>query len=223
MPKQVLVFLCVAACGGGEIVGAGPRSSDGGDRPVPDARGTADGHFAPGDGSAGTTDGAQMATDGRAGGNDAMSEACAGGPLAAPIPGCAPPAPPTTGDPHQDCVNRINQLRAECQCLPPLARWNEAEACVAKDAEYDVDHGPHAGFGDGICTPQGFAQNECPGWPSIEQTITGCLQQMWDEGPGEPYSEHGHYINMTNPDYSQVACGFFTTSGGEVWAVQNFR
>jgi hypothetical protein len=46
---------------------------------------------------------------------------------------------------------------------------------------------------------------------------------MWDEGPGEPYSVHGHYINMTNPLYGMVACGFYETGGGSVWAVQNFQ
>jgi hypothetical protein len=45
---------------------------------------------------------------------------------------------------------------------------------------------------------------------------------MFDEGPGEPYSAHGHYINMTSTSYSQVACGFYVTSDGSVWIVQNF-
>ena len=42
------------------------------------------------------------------------------------------------------------------------------------------------------------------------------------EGPGEPFSDHGHYINMTNESYTKVACGFYTTPGGAVWSVQNF-
>ena len=46
---------------------------------------------------------------------------------------------------------------------------------------------------------------------------------MWDEGPGEPFVEHGHYINMTNPDHSMVACGFYETPSGDVWSVQNFQ
>jgi hypothetical protein len=46
---------------------------------------------------------------------------------------------------------------------------------------------------------------------------------MWDEGPGEPFSAHGHYINMTNPAYGMVACGFFETPSGAVWSVQNFQ
>ena len=46
---------------------------------------------------------------------------------------------------------------------------------------------------------------------------------MWDEGPGEPFSEHGHYINMSNQEYRMVACGFYETSGGQIWSVQNFR
>jgi hypothetical protein len=64
----------------------------------------------------------------------------------------------------------------------------------------------------------------------VEDVIEGCLQRMWDEGPppssnceGQCFQEHGHFINMSNPDYSEVACGFFTTPDGELWAVQNFR
>ena len=45
---------------------------------------------------------------------------------------------------------------------------------------------------------------------------------MWDEGPGEPFSEHGHYINMSNPEFTRVACGIFTAEDGEIWSVQNF-
>ncbi len=32
-----------------------------------------------------------------------------------------------------------------------------------------------------------------------------------------------HYDNMTSPGYAMVACGFHVTSGGAVWAVQDFR
>ena len=151
-------------------------------------------------------------------------EGCEGGPLELPIAGCRPAPLASTGDPYEDCVRRINQLRWECQCLPPLARWTEGEACADEHAEYDANGaGPHGGFRDDICSPGGRGQNECPGWGSVPQVIGGCLQQMWDEGPGEPFLEHGHYINMTNPAHSRVACGFHTTDGGEVWAIQNFQ
>lgn len=148
---------------------------------------------------------------------------CPGGPLDAPRPSCRPEPLEPTGDAYADCVTRINQLRWECQCLPPLRRWSEAESCADQHSEYDSARSPHAGFQDDICAPRGRAQNECPGWPSTVQVIGGCLQAMWDEGPGEPYSAHGHYINMTNPSYTQVACGFYETSAGEVWSVQNFQ
>ena len=158
-----------------------------------------------------------------AAGTDApLPSGCEDGPLELPIPGCSPAPPPSTGDPAQDCVNRINQLRAECQCLPPLERWFEGESCATEHAEYDSTRSPHDGFSDGICENGGFGQNECPGWGSIEQTIDGCLQSMWDEGPGEPFSEHGHYLNMTNPSFGRVACGFYETPGGQIWAVHNF-
>jgi hypothetical protein len=141
---------------------------------------------------------------------------------------CELEPPPTTGDPYQDCVDRINQFRAECACLPPLERWTEGEDCADQMAEYDSTRSAHAGFADNICEG-GSAQNECPGWGSNEQVVDGCLQAMWSEGPppqepceGQCFQDHGHFINMTNERYGAVACGFYETGDGEVWAVQNF-
>lgn len=144
---------------------------------------------------------------------------CDSGPLELPIQGCRPAPPPTTGDPAEDCVRRINQLRWECQCLPPLQRWREGESCATEQSAYDADgNGPHAGFRDRICSPGGRGQNECPGYGTWDRVIGTCLQQMWDEGPGEPFIEHGHYINMTNPRHTKVACG-----GADGWFIQNFQ
>lgn len=155
--------------------------------------------------------------------NDRQPGDCDDGPLSAPIGGCQPTPVPDTGDPYADCVARINQFRFDCQCLGPLERWTDGEACADQHAQYDSEQATaHAGFIDNICDPRGSAQNECPGWGSESQVISSCLQMMWDEGPGEPYSEHGHYINMSNTSYNRVACGFYTTPGGSVWAVQNF-
>lgn len=148
---------------------------------------------------------------------------CSGGPLGAPVANCQPEALPSSADPYADCVNRINQLRWECQCLPPLQRWTEAEDCADQHSEYDSTRAAHSGFRDDICSPRGWAQNECPGWGSTEHVIEGCLQAMWDEGPGEDFQVHGHYINMTNTSYSMVACGFYETGDGRFWSVQNFQ
>lgn len=146
-------------------------------------------------------------------------EICQDGPLDAPLANCTPSTLPATGDDGEDCVQRINQLRAECQCLPPLKRWVEGESCAEEHAAYDAQlETAHAGFRDQICEHGGFAQNECPnrrgGW---EQVNRDCLQMMWDEGPGEDFMEHGHYINMSNQNYTKVACG-----GADDWFVQNF-
>ena len=151
-----------------------------------------------------------------------LPESCTG-PLEEPIANCYPGVLPSTGDLYEDCVRRINQLRAECQCLPPLEYWLEGEDCANEQAEYDaVNNQAHAGFNAGICGPSGRGQNECPGYQSENQVISLCLQQMWDEGPGESFQQHGHYINMTNPGHQRVACGFFTSEQGQVWAIQNF-
>ena len=105
-------------------------------------------------------------------------------------------------------------------CLPPYERWTEAEACADQQVAHDrARDDPHAGFRDGVCTPRGSAQNECLGG-----ALGSCLQNMFDEGPpprtpceGACFQEHGHFINMTSPRYTRVACGF---DGN--WAVQNF-
>jgi len=151
-------------------------------------------------------------------GGDGPSGDCADGPLAAPIAGCAPAPLPSSGDPQQDCVDRINQLRAACQCLPPLARWTDAEPCSDQQSQDDqATSTAHGNFG--VCGES--AQNTCPNWGSEGDVIGACLQSMWAEGPGEPFAEHGHYINMSNQGYTKVACGFSTAPGG-TWSNQNF-
>ena len=105
----------------------------------------------------------------------------------------------------------------------------DGEACADEMAQYDAEQNEaHAGHSDKICEPSG-SQNSCPGYSSNNQVIGLCLQQMWDEGPppmdpctGECFQEYGHFINMTSTTVNQVACGFFTTSAGKVWSVQNF-
>jgi hypothetical protein len=153
----------------------------------------------------------------------AASRTCRNGPLQRPRPGCAPKPPPSTGNPYEDCVARINQLRRKCQCLPPLARWKGGEACANKHAKHDAKNGIHAGFNSKVCKPHGRAQNECPAWPSAERVVHACLQRMWDEGPGRRFSKHGHYVNMSSLEYESVACGFAKDENGDVWSVQNFR
>lgn len=157
-----------------------------------------------------TSTGASTATTG--------GEMCANGPLAAPIPNCMPTPKPSTGDPQQDCVDRINQFRAECQCLPPLARWTDGESCTESQAADDqAQDSAHSHFG--ACGEN--AQNTCPNWPSEGDIVSGCLQDMWDEGPGDFNQGHGHYINMSSTKYHKVACGFSSSAKG-VWSNQNF-
>ena len=105
------------------------------------------------------------------------------------------PAAPNSGDIYQDCVDRVNQFRA-CMCLPALKRWTDGEACANQDATYDAMNqsmGAHAGFKAKICAA-GNAQDECPGWQSETQVVSGCLQQMFDEGPppSQPCTGKGH-------------------------------
>jgi hypothetical protein len=139
---------------------------------------------------------------------------------------CDPQAP-DTNDFAADCVARVNQFRA-CVCLPPLERATDAEACVNQQAEYDASNGAHAGFLANLCQPRASAQNECPGWGGAKEVVSGCIRQMFTEGPpptadctGDCYTQHGHFINMTNTRYTKLACGIFSNQS-ETWSAQNF-
>jgi hypothetical protein len=105
--------------------------------------------------------------------------------------------------------------------LAPYTRWTAQETCADGQSQSDSQTGTaHGAFGK--CTEN--AQNECPGWPQpIDKAITGCLQAMWNEGPGSDFNTHGHYINMSSTKYTQVACGFYTTAAGKIWSVQDFK
>lgn len=130
-----------------------------------------------------------------------------------------PGDPPATDDDAQYCVDRINQYRATLG-LPALERWFDAEKCSDGEAKQDSQSGQaHGAFGQ--CGE--FGQNECPGWGGpIKDLLNGCLQMMWDEGPGADFGAHGHYLNMSSTKFSRVACGFSGTTGS-IWAVQNFQ
>jgi hypothetical protein len=123
------------------------------------------------------------------------------------------------GDARKRCVERTNELRASIG-LGPIPRLESAEPCADGQAKSDSESGKAHGAFD-ACLDQvknwsGVAQNECPGYGSVEQALGGCLDQMWAEGPGG-----GHYDNMTGKS-THTACGFYTTPQGKVWMVQDF-
>jgi hypothetical protein len=123
------------------------------------------------------------------------------------------------GDARIRCVDRTNALRAT-KGLAPIPRLASAESCVDGQAKSDSESGkPHGAFDaclDQVEKWKGVAQNECPGYRSVESALGGCLDAMWAEGPGG-----GHYDNMVG-NSTHTACGFYTTPEGKVWMVQDF-
>jgi len=119
-----------------------------------------------------------------------------------------------------ECVKKVNALRATLK-LPALARRTDLESCADAQAKKDFQsHKPHGAFGQ---CQESIGQCECPGWgAATDQTlVNGCMQQMWNEGPGSDFSKHGHFLIMSNKDAKGVACGIFR-SNGNVWALQNY-
>lgn len=147
--------------------------------------------------------------------------------LSASLLACGDPSTDTAGDPsdvyaeaRQLCVDTINMYRGMLG-LPAYERWTDAEGCSDDEAASDGQTGAaHGAFG--MCGES--AQNECPGWSSpVEESLPDCLAQMWAEGPGDDFGQHGHYINMSSQQYTKVACGFADAGGGSLWMVQNFQ
>jgi hypothetical protein len=123
------------------------------------------------------------------------------------------------GDARKRCVDRTNELRAT-KGKGPIPRLASAEPCADGQAKSDSESGKaHGAFNaclDQVKGWKGVAQNECPGYGSVEDTLTKCLDMMWAEGPGG-----GHYDNMMG-DSTDTACGIYTTPAGKVWLVQDF-
>jgi hypothetical protein len=118
------------------------------------------------------------------------------------------------------CVQIINTYRATLDPpSPPLMENTTSESCVDMQAQADsMANTAHSAFG--MC--QEFAQDECPGWPGPPSNImTKCLADMWAEGP-PPMGQDNHWLNMSNAQYTQVACGFYQTPAGDWWATQDF-
>jgi hypothetical protein len=191
-----------APAGGG--AGGGGRATAAGGGP---GRGRSSGG-APGAGGAADT-----------GGNRPSGGAVSTGGAGASGSGGTPDASAPFEQARIDCVARVNAFRAT-EGKPAYERWVDGEACADQQAQADgLENSAHAHFGD--CDE--WAQNTCLWRRSLESIITDCLQQMWDEGPGEPFSEHGHYINMSSTEYTKVACGFYQGENGQIWASQNFK
>ena len=119
-------------------------------------------------------------------------------------------------------MQTINSYRATVGSAA-LTENTAEESCVDGQAQADFTANmPHSAFGH--CNE--FAQDECPGWPGPPTAImafmmSSCLDQMWAEGP-PPQGQDNHWLNMENPQYTQVACGFYQDPQGTWWATQDF-
>jgi hypothetical protein len=215
----LFAFGCSSADGSGDGTTTGSTADDGGTAsesasPADDGGGSDEDAATSEDSSTATADSGATKTDSGTTKTDSGSKTDSGGTT----------PPDAGGDPlaaaRVTCVDEINKYRATLG-LKPYAGWTSAEKCADGQSKSDSESGTaHGAFGK--CGE--FAQNECPGWPGPPDTmIKGCLKMMWAEGPGEPFSAHGHYINMSSTKYSSVACGFYQTPKGSWWAVQDFK
>ena len=99
--------------------------------------------------------------------------------------GCGdkPASAGSSADPYASLrIEMVNQIKLDRQeiGLGPLehnvARSTCCDSEARSDSETGIAHGAFQSCGE-------TAQNECPGYSSLEGLITGCLSSMWAEGP----------------------------------------
>jgi hypothetical protein len=79
------------------------------------------------------------------------------------------------------------------------------------DAQVSADAAvrqPHANFAK--CDEMAQNEGDASG-TSREQSVRTLLEMMWNEGPGG-----GHYNNMVNKQYKQVAVGIYVQPDGRL-------
>jgi hypothetical protein len=128
------------------------------------------------------------------------------------------------------------------QCVDTQASTDQS----MNTAHYAANHNaPSCTWG----SPMAFAQNECAqGYGTTPGAIEQCIQDMWDESLkpnctgcvgctqlggacpncdfyGMMGYECGHYVNLSAPYFTMVACGFagMAPSSDDGWSVQNFE
>lgn len=143
---------------------------------------------------------------------------------------------------RQACVDQINMYRAMLPNLKPLKRASPAqEACADQGAQMDGDAMvPHQSARMGLCARQGLSsENMCGGFQggtasTVMNGLTLCEKGFWAEG--EPsngrqacmmdlsgcYEQHGHYLNMSDPNIGVVACAFYKLKNGTMWMNNDF-
>jgi hypothetical protein len=206
--------------GGSTSSGSGAASSNGGSGGGSTSSGSSGaGGSSSGSGGGSTSSGSGGASgSGSGGGSTSSSGGGSGGGSGSSSGGSTDPLTAA----RQQCVTTINNYRATVGSAA-LTENTAEEPCVDGQAKADaLANTAHSAFGQ--C--QEFAQDECPGWPGPPASIMGymsmsCLDQMWAEGP-PPQGQDNHWLNMENPQYTKVACGFYQDSQGTWWATQDF-
>ncbi len=128
---------------------------------------------------------------------------------------------------YQDCVDRVNNLRA-LENLSPLVRDQGNEESADNDARANYEANiPHSSVSSD-------AQNECPTYPNTSLILDDCIEKQmyyaeklcYEKNPDSCYLDKtcqcGHYVNITDNSFTKLACGLYETPNGKFKAILNF-
>ncbi|MFC1643345.1 CAP domain-containing protein, partial [Myxococcota bacterium] len=111
------------------------------------------------------------------------------------------------------CLATLNGLRASVGSPALTAASTDQQSC-ADDMATKSAEGQAASPLD--CA--GWAMTQCPGWPGSPETmIAKCLNQLWNDAEHPEMKQY-----MSDPQYAELACGFYVDSQNRVYAVQLF-
>lgn len=102
----------------------------------------------------------------------------------------------------EEYVLKVLNLIREREGIEPLKLKATSKFCMAQQGrDFFMSNIPHRLFGQ--CGEKG--QNQCLFKYRQRGLVTECLKHMYGEGPGENFHEHGHYLNIVNPDFKEVS------------------
>lgn len=111
-------------------------------------------------------------------------------------------------NPTDYVIRYVNEVRRLAGVAPLTLKILSNGKCIFDQcSDYKSSGIPHRLFG--ACGEIG--QNQCVFYSLGSADISKCLDTMHAEGPGLDFEKHGHYLNMINPDYTQVTAAYYAT------------
>lgn len=142
----------------------------------------------------------------------------------------APPTPPSAATSLTTYnLDKVNAYRASKGVAPLVIDPALSAFALTGSERLSDDHAPHANFkfeagtdpafagahvwAENQGDPNGVRKLDADPTVNTQKQIDLMLKLMWDEGPGDAATGHGHYDNMMNPAFTRMGVGLYSRDG----------